>query len=109
MTKTFKNKILNIEDPKKKVFWSFVMFAIMFSGLYLYYVNRTIINVVERQNIEKQIANINSRISDTEISYMNLKNNINYEFAVSKGFVRVSNEKYVSRRASGDNLSVNRI
>lgn len=109
MTKAFKNKISNIENLEKKLFWSIAMLIIIFSGLYLYSVNQTIINVVERQNIEKQIAGINSRISDTEVSYMNLKNNINYEFAVSKGFVKVSNEKYVSRKSSSDNLSVNRI
>lgn len=109
MTKAIKNKILNIENLERKIFWYFTMCIIIFSGFYLYYVNRTIVNVVERQNIEKEIALINSRLGDLESSYLSLKNGISYDLALSKGFVKVSNEKYVSRKTFNNNLSVNRI
>lgn len=109
MTKTIKNKILNIENLEKKLFWYFTLFVIIFSGLYLYSVNRTIVNIVERQNIEKQIALINSELGNMEASYLGLKNKINFDYALSKGFVKVSNEKYVSRKTFGANLSVNRL
>lgn len=108
MTKAIKNKILGIENLERKLFWYFALFIIVFSGLYLYFINQTIINVVERQNNEKRIARVNSQISDLEVSYLDLKNRINMDYALSKGFVKVSNEKYMSRKTFSGNLSVNR-
>ncbi len=111
MTKAIKNKILNIENPKKCAFWSFVSLVMFFSASYMYFLNRTVVNAVERQNIEKEITLINSRTSDLEESYLSLKNKMNIDYALSKGFIKVSNEKYVSAKTFNKNLlvSVNRI
>lgn len=109
MTKTIKNKILNIESPERKAFWYLALFAVVFAGFYIYFVNGAIINVVERQKIEKEIASINSRISDLESSYISLNNKINLEYAFSAGFVKVAKEKYVRRKTLGANLSFNRL
>lgn len=108
MTKAIKNKIRNIENMGKNIFWSFVAFAVFLSASYLYFVNRTVVNAVERQNIEKEIILISSQISDLEESYLGLKNKINLDYAFSKGFIKVSNEKYVSAKTLNKNLSVNR-
>lgn len=102
-----KNKILNIEYSEKKVFWYLVLFLVIFSGLYIYFVNGAIINVVERQKIEREIISINSRIGDLESSYISLNKKINLEYAFSAGFVKVEKEKYVYRKALGANLSLN--
>ncbi|MEK7150252.1 MAG: hypothetical protein AAB688_02470 [Patescibacteria group bacterium] len=107
MVKTIKNRILNIENAEKKFFWYTASFAIVFSGLYLYFVNMTIVNVVERQNTEKDIASLNSRISDMESDFLSLNKKISLEYAVSKGFVKMASEKYVSRKALSVNLSMN--
>lgn len=107
MVKTIKNRILNIENVEKKFFWYIASFAIAFFGLYLYFVNMTIINVVERQNTEKNIASLNSRISDMESNLLGLNKKINFEYAVSKGFVKIASEKYVPRKVLSVNLSMN--
>ena len=99
---------MDIENPKKWIFWSLVSLAMLFSASYLYFVNRTVVNVALRQKIEKQITLINSQTSDLEVSYLGLKNKINLDYALSKGFVKVSNEKYVSAKTFNKNLSVNR-
>lgn len=109
MTKTIKNKILNIESPERKAFWYLVLFAVVFAGFYIYFVNGAIINVVERQKIEKEISSINSRISDLESSYISLNNKISLDYAFSAGFVKVAKEKYVYRKTLGANLSFNRL
>lgn len=109
MTKAIKNKILNIENPKKKILRYSILFIVIFSCSYLYSMNRTIVNVVERQNDEKQITLINSRIGDLEAYYFSLKNGIDYGYALSKGFVKVSNEKYIFTKTFNKNLSVNRL
>lgn len=107
MTKAIKNKIRSVENMGRNIFWSFVLLAVFFSASYLYLINRIVVNAVARQNIEKEIAVISSRTSDLEESYLSLKNKINLNYAFSKGFIKVSNEKYVSVKTSNKNLSLN--
>lgn len=109
MTKTIKNKILSIGHSERKFFWYLVLFAVVFSGFYVYFVNSAIINVVERQKIEKEIASINSRISDLESSYIVLNRKINLDYALSAGFVKLAKEKYIYRKSLGANLSLNQL
>ena len=106
MTKNIKNKILSIEYSERKAFWYLVLFVVFFSGFYIYFVNSAIINVVERQKIEREIASIGSRVSDLETSYLSLNNKINFDYALSLGFVKVEKEKYVYRKAQSANLSL---
>lgn len=106
MTKKIRNKILNIEHKERKAFWCLVSLAVAFSGFYIYFVNGAIINVVERQKIEREIVSINSRIGDMESSYISLNNKISLEYAFSAGFVKVAKEKYVYRKTLGANLSL---
>lgn len=108
MTTKIKNRILkNFEYSERKAFWYLVLFAIVFSGFYSYFVNKAIINVVERQKIEEEIASVNSRIGDLEFFYLKLNKKINLEYAFSAGFVKITKEKYVHRKAIGTNLSIN--
>ncbi|MBU6430817.1 MAG: hypothetical protein KGJ58_00835 [Patescibacteria group bacterium] len=107
MTKTIKNKILNMEHSERKIFWCLALFVAAFSGLYMYFVNGAIVNVVERQKIEKEIAALNSRISDLESSYLDLNNQISFNRALSMGFVKMADEKYVFRKTLSANLSFN--
>lgn len=107
MTKIIKNKILSIGYSERKAFWFSVLFVAAFSGLYMYFVNGAIVNVVERQKIEKEIVALNSRISELESSYFGLNNQISFNYALSMGFVKMAGEKYVSRKTFSANLSFN--
>lgn len=109
MTKIIKNKILSIGYSERKAFWYLVLIAVFFSGFYIYFVNGAIMNVVERQKIEKEIASINSRVSDLESSYLALNDKITVDYAMSIGFVKVAKEKYVYRKALSAKLSFNQL
>ena len=103
------NKIekLNINNLKKKLFW-FLTVSLFFSIIfYTYLVNQTVLNIVERENIQDEITTLNSKISELEFRYIALKNNINLEYAHSLGFVNVKNVKFASRKLSGNGLSIN--
>lgn len=96
-----------MEYSGKKVFWYLISFVVIFSGFYVYFVNGAIINVLERQKTEQEIISINSQISDMELSYLDLNNQINIDYAFSLGFVKVEKEKYVYRKALKPNLTLN--
>lgn len=109
MTKIIKNKILNIEYSGRKSFWYLTLLIIVFSGIYVYFVNGAVINVVERQKIEREIASISSKISDLESSYISLSGKINADYAFSRGFVKVTKEKYVQRKTLSANVSFSQV
>lgn len=97
----------NTDHFKKKLFWILVV-SLFFSVIfYAYLVNQTVLNIVERENIQDEITTLNSRISELEFKYIALKNNINLEYAHSLGFINAKNVKFASRKLSGDGLSIN--
>ena len=69
-------KQLNISNLEKRVFWGLVVTLVSFAVFYAYFVNQTILNIVERENIEEEIVMLNSKISELEFDYIALKNKI---------------------------------
>ena len=102
----FISKQLNINYLERKLFWFFaglLLFSIIF---YAYLVNQTILNIVERENIQENIIALSSEVSGLEFDYISLKNEINFDYAYSIGFVKVENVKFASRRLSGQSVSL---
>ena len=94
-----KTKALIQQNPRIIVLslFTIVMFSLLF---YFYAINRTVRNIVHRQNIEKELAVISARIGELEFKYISLNNSINFETAESMGFVVAKETKYVSRKSS---------
>ncbi|MBU4480444.1 hypothetical protein KKG48_03325 [Patescibacteria group bacterium] len=99
--------INNISYFERKLFWVFLAFLVSFAILYGYFVNQTILNIVERKGMEDKIVVLESEISEFEFDYITLKNNTNLDYAYSVGFKNVSDIKFASRRLPSQGLSVN--
>ena len=69
--------------------------------LYMYFVGNTIIQVVMRQEITKEIADLNSDISTLETQFILAQNAINKDLATAKGFVSNGNSKIFIDRSPG--------
>jgi len=76
-------------------FISLICLGLLFL-LYAYFVNQTIINVVAREKIEKDIADVSGEIGDTEFDYMTLRNNLTLDVAYAKGFKDTEVTAFVS-------------
>ena len=104
------NKIaekMNINQLEKKIFWFLAGVIGISSMLYVYLVNQTILNIVMRENVESEMVDLESKISELEFEYITLKNDINIDYAYSIGFVDVEKVKFASRKLSTQSLSVN--
>ncbi len=104
---TIKTQVNNIQESKIFV-WTLV--AAIFCGIftYGYMVRSAIVNVVERENIERQIQTLNSRVLELEDSYVKIKNKVTLESAHGDGFVSVNSPIFVSASANTSaGLSVN--
>ena len=89
----------------------FFMLASVLLSLFVMYgvlINKTIMNVVARQNSEKEIASLSSTVGDLEFQYMNLKSGITLELAHAKGFEDVVPSHFLSRASVSKTLTYNR-
>lgn len=104
-----KRQIDRIEYREKniiRVLFSVFIFLLISYG---FLVNNTILNAVNRQKLEKEISILDSTINSLEFNYLSVKNSITLDLALSKGFVQVKDEKYVSIApvSGGLSLSIN--
>jgi len=98
---------INTNNLERKIFWFLSVFVITSIIFYGFLVNQTVINIVERENIQDEITMLNSEISGLEFDYIALKNEINLKYAYSVGFEDAKNVEFASRRLSDKVLSIN--
>lgn len=72
---------------------------ILLAGLYGYFVSKSIINIIIREEIEQDLARVNAHMSSLEFDYIKKKNTINLELAYEMGFMDVQNKKFVTRKS----------
>ncbi len=103
------NTIRNTERNRQVqlMFWALVSAIVICGIMYIYFVNKTVWNVVARQNVETHIATLNSKLSDTEFQYINSVSGITMDTAVKLGFISaVDNTTFVAREEIGKNVAI---
>lgn len=72
--------------------------AIVFCiGLYVYFVNITILQTAERQHVEESITDTKSHISQLELSFIDSNRTITKEYAQSMGFTEIASVAFINR------------
>ena len=84
---------------ERRVFWIFIGTIILLLGLYSYFVSKSIVNVIIREEIEQDLARVNSHISSLEYDYLKKKNHINLKLAYELGFEDVRSKEFVTRKS----------
>lgn len=109
MTKTIKKQIEKFEYREKSlarsVFSVFVLLLVFYGFLLI----NTFSNAIKRQQIDKEVSVLNSTINSMEANYLEVKNSITMDLALSKGFIVARNQKFVSISpvSTGLSLSIN--
>ncbi|MEX0930226.1 MAG: hypothetical protein WDZ79_00965 [Candidatus Paceibacterota bacterium] len=70
-------------------------------SFYLFAINKTVHNVVERQDLQTELAALGAEINRLEFQYIRSKNEIGLETAYELGFVEHDHVTYVTRPALG--------
>lgn len=107
-----KDRILKINEElngQKYIFWALVAMMIFMVLLYAYLINKTVMNVVLRGKMEKQVSSLEVKVGEMEYKYISLKNGINIDLAYSLGYKNVSDPQYISAKTLGRSVSVNTI
>ena len=66
--------------------------------VYFYVVGSITFNVIERKNIENEIKNLNSELSQVELEYLTLDRQINLDLAHQLGFQENPNTFFAYRK-----------
>lgn len=108
MVKNIKKRI-KIENKEKKFFWvlSSVLISLVLS--YGFFLNTTIMNAVAKQNTEKEIFALMSEVNALESEYLTAKNQITIALAMSRGFVKITLDKFATINNNTINLSLSNI
>jgi cell division protein FtsB len=74
-------------------------FVILFV-FYAYFIGSITFNVLARKTLENTTRSLSSNISKLELTYLDKINQINKDYALSKGFVEVNNNIFATREDS---------
>ncbi len=106
VAQVIKNQIEKIEHREKKIFWTlFSLFAFLLF-LYGFLVNHTIVNAVYQDQMEKEMVSLNSKVNSMDFQYLEMKNNITQELAISKGFVNTKGNNFAFIQVDKTSLSL---
>ncbi|PIT96919.1 hypothetical protein COT82_00515 [Candidatus Campbellbacteria bacterium CG10_big_fil_rev_8_21_14_0_10_35_52] len=97
-----KTKQINIFE--KRMFVALVCAILTLLAFYGYFISKSIVNVIVREEVGNDIVFINSAISGLETEYISHKNVINMEFAKSNDFVSLTNKEFVTRKSLATTL-----
>lgn len=74
-------------------------------ALYLVFVGVTIVNIVDRKNIDNGNRTLSSKVSELELTYLSESNKIDLDLAYSKGFKDAVNAVFASNIPTEKSLS----
>lgn len=94
-----KTKTLQINIFEKRAFTILAIMIFILLGFYGFFISKSIVNVIVREEINNDIVTINSIISDLEFNYISRKDTINKEYAEVVGFKTIVNKKFVNKKS----------
>ncbi len=98
MTKVIVNNLNNIWGYKERIFALLVVGIIVFASYYALVVHSTVVYIIDREKVVKDIHEVSTRVSELESSYFSQKNQINIELAHAKGFEDAEVSSYITKR-----------
>ena len=94
-----KTKTLQINIFEKRAFTALIAIVFILLGFYGYFISKSIVNVIVREEINNDVVAVSSNISELEFEYIAHKNTINKEFAKSAGFKDLAEKNFVARKS----------
>lgn len=93
-------KIKSAISTRRVVFFSLVFLLILSFSLYMFFLGRTIFDLVDRKNAESETKVVTSRISDLELQVLEYNNKVTMQKAYELGFVNNNEPQFVSRKTT---------
>ncbi len=85
---------------RRTFFFAMVLLVFVSFTFYMFFLGRTIFDLVDRKNAESEIRLVMSRISDLELEVLDYNNKVTMQMAYDLGFVNNNDPKFVSRKTT---------
>ncbi len=96
--KNLQTNINNLNVNKRVLFFGLVFLVALSFSFYMFFLGRTIFDLVDRKNAEDEIRLVMSNISDLELQVLDYNSKVTLETAYGLGFVPNKDPKFVSRK-----------
>lgn len=91
-------KTYALRPTEQKLFYGLLAAMFLFSIIYGYFVNATIVNIVERKDMQYEAGELHASISNLEREHGLLRQRITYGYAHELGFSEPEKYVYVSEK-----------
>ena len=90
-------ELIQCNTFEKRLVLGLVLGLFILAGTYVYLVNQTVLNVVERRALERDMSELASYVADLELVNLELKNSVTLDRAYELGFTEVTGVTYLTR------------
>ncbi len=84
---------------ERRLFFMELSLLIILFGLYMYFVSAAVVRVIARKEVDREIAQVNSRIGELESAYIIAKQAIALDTIGQYGFVALPTPKLYVQKA----------
>ena len=95
--KAITNELSHNMNTQKTLFRVMIICLALLFTVYAYLIGSITFNVIARKSLENTILSLTSEVNSLEITYLSNVNQINKDYALSKGFVEVRQNIFASR------------
>lgn len=95
--KAITNELSHNMNTQRVLFRVMVTCLVVLFTAYAYLIGSITFNVIARKSLESTILSLNSEVNELEITYLDNVNQIDKDYAISKGFVEVRQNIFASR------------
>jgi cell division protein FtsL len=94
-------KMATLGNLEKRLFYGFLIVAILFLGTYIYFANLSLFNIGARNHAQEKIGQLRTEVASLEAEYLSLSGReITPDYARSLGFKDISNAQSYAVSAS---------
>jgi hypothetical protein len=99
MTKAIEitNDIRDNMNTQKIIFRVLIISSVILGALYMYLIGSITFNIIARKSLENTVATLTSKVNQLEITYLDNVNKTDKNYALSRGFVDISQNIFASR------------
>lgn len=93
---TYKTKAALYTDERMWFFSLLFLLSVIFI-LYMYFVVSSVVQVVVRQELDRDIAEMHSYISQLETEYIEAQHAVSEDIALQKGYIAADHKVFIDR------------
>jgi hypothetical protein len=95
--KAITNDIRENIDTQRILFRVLIVGSVLLCAVYMYLIGSITFNIIARKSLESTYTTLTEKVNQLEITYLNGVNKTDKNYALSNGFVDVSQNIFASR------------